>query len=271
MAVADVDTGGTLRGYIAHTDHGWWRFLKERASLREVNFWRPGGRRFAALAAGEPLFFRLKSPINRIGGFGLFARYASLRFGEPGRFSGRRTASPTKSRSSSGWAGSRGDPSASPTRSAASPSASACSSIPTTGSSYRRAFALRTSPARPSISTKARGRHFGRSVLSERHRVPLSGPPKPSTASAQANPRSLSRDWDRAHSDLPSWTPTVAAAQSPPSTRCQRSRRPTFGRGRWGVSTRSPTACRYAATFTDCSTPATCRRDPMDAFSSARD
>lgn len=67
-----------MRGYIAHTDHGWWRFLKDRPALREVNFWRPGGRRFAALAPGEPLFFRLKSPINRIGGFGLFARFASL-------------------------------------------------------------------------------------------------------------------------------------------------------------------------------------------------
>jgi putative restriction endonuclease len=67
-----------VRGYIAHTDHGWWRFLKQRPALREVNFWRPGGRRFAALAPGEPLFFRLKSPIDRIGGFGLFARFASL-------------------------------------------------------------------------------------------------------------------------------------------------------------------------------------------------
>jgi putative restriction endonuclease len=67
-----------MKGYIAHTDPGWWDFLRLRPELHEVNFWRPGGRRFAALAPGEPLFFRLKSPINRIGGFGLFARYASL-------------------------------------------------------------------------------------------------------------------------------------------------------------------------------------------------
>jgi hypothetical protein len=52
--------------------------LHERPDLEEVNFWRPGGRRFSALSPGEPLLFRLKSPINRIGGFGLFARYASL-------------------------------------------------------------------------------------------------------------------------------------------------------------------------------------------------
>jgi putative restriction endonuclease len=67
-----------MKGYIAHTDPGWWTFLHARPDLEEVNFWRPGGRRFSALSPGEPLFFRLKSPINRIGGFGLFARYASL-------------------------------------------------------------------------------------------------------------------------------------------------------------------------------------------------
>jgi putative restriction endonuclease len=67
-----------VKGYIGHTDPGWWGFLQPRPDLREVNFWRPGGRRFAALAPGEPFFFRLKSPINRIGGFGLFARDASL-------------------------------------------------------------------------------------------------------------------------------------------------------------------------------------------------
>lgn len=67
-----------MKGYIGHTDPGWWSFLQPRPDLCEVNFWRPGGRRFAALAPGEPFFFRLKSPINRIGGFGLFARDASL-------------------------------------------------------------------------------------------------------------------------------------------------------------------------------------------------
>ena len=68
-----------MPGYIGHTDQGWWRFLRARPEIREVNFWRPGGgRRFTALSPGEPFFFRLKSPIDRIGGFGLFARYAPL-------------------------------------------------------------------------------------------------------------------------------------------------------------------------------------------------
>jgi putative restriction endonuclease len=52
--------------------------LSASPELSEVNFWRPGGRTFAALAHGEPFFFRLKSPVNKIGGFGLFARYAAL-------------------------------------------------------------------------------------------------------------------------------------------------------------------------------------------------
>lgn len=67
-----------MKGYIGHTDQGWWRFLRDHPAIREANFWRPGGRRFAALSPGEPFFFRLKAPVNRIGGFGLFSRYAAL-------------------------------------------------------------------------------------------------------------------------------------------------------------------------------------------------
>lgn len=68
-----------MKGYIGHTDQGWWHFLHARSYIREVNFWRPGGgRRFSALDPGELFFFRLKSPVNRIGGFGTFARYATL-------------------------------------------------------------------------------------------------------------------------------------------------------------------------------------------------
>ncbi|HEY3759460.1 MAG TPA: HNH endonuclease [Solirubrobacteraceae bacterium] len=67
-----------MNGYIAHTDRDWWDFLSARADLQEINFWRPSSRGFAALAVGEPLFFRLKSPINRIAGFGLLSRFAVL-------------------------------------------------------------------------------------------------------------------------------------------------------------------------------------------------
>jgi putative restriction endonuclease len=67
-----------MNGYIGHTDEGWWRFLRDRPELSEVNFWRPSGRGFAALKPGEPFFFRVKSPVSRIGGFGFFARFDQL-------------------------------------------------------------------------------------------------------------------------------------------------------------------------------------------------
>jgi putative restriction endonuclease len=67
-----------MNGYIGHTDEGWWRFLRDHTDSKEVNFWRPSGRGFAALKQGEPFFFRIKSPVSKIGGFGHFARYAQL-------------------------------------------------------------------------------------------------------------------------------------------------------------------------------------------------
>lgn len=68
-----------MKGFVAPTDHGWWRFLRARPELDEVNFWRPGGAfSFSALQPGEPFFFKLKAPYNAIGGFGVFARFARL-------------------------------------------------------------------------------------------------------------------------------------------------------------------------------------------------
>jgi putative restriction endonuclease len=67
-----------MRGFVAPTDHDWYRYLQARPHLDEVNFWRPGGGAFAALTPGEPFFFKLKTPHNAIGGFGQFARFARL-------------------------------------------------------------------------------------------------------------------------------------------------------------------------------------------------
>ena len=48
----------------------------------EVNFWQPTSKRnFGALRRGQPFFFRLKSPVNAIAGFGLFARFDRLPVG----------------------------------------------------------------------------------------------------------------------------------------------------------------------------------------------
>jgi putative restriction endonuclease len=64
-----------VRGFVANTDFEWFTFLRERRP-DEVNFWQPsGGDAFRALQPGEPLFYRLKSPRNAIGGFGVFARH----------------------------------------------------------------------------------------------------------------------------------------------------------------------------------------------------
>ena len=63
-----------MNGYVATTDHDWFTFLRSKRP-DEVNFWQPSGRGFHVLRPGEPLFFKLKSPHNAIGGFGLFARH----------------------------------------------------------------------------------------------------------------------------------------------------------------------------------------------------
>ncbi len=63
-----------VRGYVATTDYDWFAFLRERQPLEEVDFWQPSAHGFNA-PAGTPFFFKLKSPHNAIGGFGIFARY----------------------------------------------------------------------------------------------------------------------------------------------------------------------------------------------------
>lgn len=59
--------------YLYPTDIRWFRFLRYRSPLDEVNFWQPGGgTEFRRLHPGELFLFRLKSPINRIAGGGVF-------------------------------------------------------------------------------------------------------------------------------------------------------------------------------------------------------
>ncbi|MGK3969256.1 HNH endonuclease [Sorangium sp. So ce118] len=65
-----------MRGYVGNTDFDWYSFLVARPELQEVNFWQPsGGRKFAAVAPGEPFFFKLKKPHYAVAGFGWFARH----------------------------------------------------------------------------------------------------------------------------------------------------------------------------------------------------
>jgi putative restriction endonuclease len=70
-----------LSGYVALTDFSWYEFLRGRyrsEGIDEVNFWKPSGQPFKAIAAGEPVLFKLKAPRNAIGGWGLSARAAVL-------------------------------------------------------------------------------------------------------------------------------------------------------------------------------------------------
>ncbi len=44
-----------------------YRFLRGRADLDEVNFWRPSGQaRFFAIEPGEPFLFKLHYPDNAV-------------------------------------------------------------------------------------------------------------------------------------------------------------------------------------------------------------
>jgi len=67
-----------MRGFVAPTDHAWYQFLRARPELTEVNFWRPKPGNFKSLQPGQPFFFKLRSPHNAIGGFGLFSWFAEL-------------------------------------------------------------------------------------------------------------------------------------------------------------------------------------------------
>src|SRR5712692_7629589 len=64
--------------YVANTDNTWFDFLSSEADLTEVNFWSPGETAFRAIQQGEILAFRLKSPRNKIGGFGIFCSHNRL-------------------------------------------------------------------------------------------------------------------------------------------------------------------------------------------------
>jgi putative restriction endonuclease len=69
-----------VRIFIGNTDPAWYRFLAQQEETAEVNFWRPrgGNKAFRAIAPGEPFFFRLGKPFNKIVGFGIFTHHSVL-------------------------------------------------------------------------------------------------------------------------------------------------------------------------------------------------
>src|SRR5690242_880622 len=63
--------------YVYPTDRDWFDFLCSRPELDEVNFWRPGGAQaFRQLNVGDLLLFRLKSPVDKIAGGGVYVHFS---------------------------------------------------------------------------------------------------------------------------------------------------------------------------------------------------
>ena len=63
----------SVRLVVAITDDEWFRYLRNRSDLAEINFWSPSGTNFRALSPGELFLFKLHAPLNFIVGGGVFA------------------------------------------------------------------------------------------------------------------------------------------------------------------------------------------------------
>jgi putative restriction endonuclease len=67
-----------MKLYVGGTHNDWYRFLRSRPELDEVNFWQPGATHlFKGLQPGELFLFKLHVPENFIAGGGFFT-HASL-------------------------------------------------------------------------------------------------------------------------------------------------------------------------------------------------
>ena len=61
-----------MRFYLGVTDNNWYKYLRE-INPEDINFWQPSGTvGFKVLQSGAPFLFKLKSPLNVIGGVGFF-------------------------------------------------------------------------------------------------------------------------------------------------------------------------------------------------------
>jgi putative restriction endonuclease len=67
-----------MKFYLGVTDNNWYNHLS-RINPEDVNFWQPGGRmNFKVLTSGASFLFKLKSPLNAIGGIGFFSSHTFL-------------------------------------------------------------------------------------------------------------------------------------------------------------------------------------------------
>lgn len=63
---------------ISPTDKNWFNFLKNNQYNSYVNFWTPTPWNISDLKEDNRLYFMLKSPIRKIGGFGEFVEYKNI-------------------------------------------------------------------------------------------------------------------------------------------------------------------------------------------------
>jgi putative restriction endonuclease len=67
-----------MKLYLGVTDNNWFNYVST-ISPEDVNFWQPGGAStFKVLHSGAPFLFKLKSPLNAIGGVGFFSSHTFL-------------------------------------------------------------------------------------------------------------------------------------------------------------------------------------------------
>jgi putative restriction endonuclease len=67
-----------MKFYLGVTDLNWFKYLRN-IHPEDINFWQPGGSvPFKVLQAGAPFLFKLKSPLNVIGGIGFFSSHTFL-------------------------------------------------------------------------------------------------------------------------------------------------------------------------------------------------
>jgi len=67
-----------MKYFIGNTDYRWFNYLS-KIQPEVVNFWKPlGSTNFNTIVPYAPYLFRLKSPINAIGGVGFFSGFTHL-------------------------------------------------------------------------------------------------------------------------------------------------------------------------------------------------
>ncbi len=90
----DFGSSAPERFYVGVTDRHWFDYLQARLGLDEVNFWSPGARHLNA-ERGMPFLFKLKAPINAIGGMGFMSFVQRMTIRDAWEFFGDKNGAPT--------------------------------------------------------------------------------------------------------------------------------------------------------------------------------